>query len=163
MKQQLEFMVLGAEVKRYHTVTTLREETVGHHSHSVAMLVLVLDPGATAPMLKAALLHDMAEQVTGDIPSPAKREYGIGDQVDALEDRLLTESGWAYPGLSESERRTLKLADIASGALFCIREMELGNVRARVVFDRYMSYARSMVLVGRQAELFNTIEEISNV
>jgi len=163
LKQQLEFMLYGSEVKRYHTVTTLREETVAHHSHNVAMLVLALDPGATAPMLKAALLHDLAEQVTGDIPSPAKREYGIGDQVDELEDRLLSESGWNYPGLTSNEKRTLKLADIASGALFCAREMELGNVRARIVFDRYMSYARSLLLVGRHAELFNIIEEMANV
>jgi 5'-deoxynucleotidase YfbR-like HD superfamily hydrolase len=163
MKTQIEFMLYGSEVKRYHTLTTLREETVAHHSHNVAMLVLVLDPGAGVRLLEAALLHDLAEQVTGDIPSPAKREYGIGDQVDALEDRLLRESGWAYPALLENEKRTLKLADIASGALFCLREMDLGNVRARIVFDRYISYARGMALVGRHAELFNTIEEMANV
>lgn len=163
MKQQLEFMMIGAEVKRYHTVTTHREETVGHHSHGVAMLCLLLEPDASADLLKAALMHDLAEQVTGDTPSPAKIMYGIGEQVSELENRLLQESGWGFPELSSTDARTLKLADIAHGALFCLRELEMGNIRARLVFDRYMSYARSRVLIGRQVDLFNTIQEMANV
>ena len=78
MKKTLEFLLAGAEVLRYHTVQTLQRETVGHHSHGVACLVLLLDPQASARLLRAALLHDLAEQCTGDIPSAAKREYGIG-------------------------------------------------------------------------------------
>lgn len=161
MKTQLEFITLGAEVKRYHTVTTLREETVGHHSHGVALLCLLLCPSAGADLLKAALLHDLAEQVTGDIPSPAKREYGIGDQVDELELRLLSDAGLKFPHLTAYDKRVLKLADIAHGALFCVRELELGNRRMRVVLQRYQQYAESMQLSLRELELFNTIAEMA--
>lgn len=160
MKNTLEFIMAGSEVKRYHTVTTLREETVGHHSHGVAMLCMVLtDYKASAQLLESALMHDLAEAVTGDIPSPAKREYGIGDQVSALEFRLLRDAGLPVYALNQTEERILKLADIAQGALFCLREISMGNSKMRIVLDRYMAYADSMVLVGRERELFDTIKE----
>lgn len=160
MKKTLEFLLAGAEVLRYHTVQTLQRETVGHHSHGVACLVLLLDPQASARLLRAALLHDLAEQHTGDIPSPAKREYGIGEQVEQLERRLMAEAGITYPQLGAADARTLKLADIAHGALFCLREMSLGNRRMRTVYDRYMSYAHQMLLKGVEWDLFNLIGEM---
>ena len=160
MKKTLEFLLAGAEVLRYHTVQTLQRETVGHHSHGVACLVLLLDPQASARLLRAALLHDLAEQHTGDIPSPAKREYGIGEQVEQLERRLMAEAGITYPQLGAADARTLKLADIAHGALFCVRELSLGNRRMRRVYDRYLSYAHQMLLTGREAELFMLVEEV---
>lgn len=160
MKTALNFVLNGAEVVRYHTVHTLQRETVGHHSHGVACLALVLDPDASRELLMAALLHDLAEQHTGDIPSPAKREYGIGEQVDRLERRLIGEAGLVYPRLTEHDALTLKLADIAHGALFCVREMSLGNRRLRAVYDRYMSYAQQLPLKGDAWELFHIIGEM---
>jgi 5'-deoxynucleotidase YfbR-like HD superfamily hydrolase len=105
------------------------------------------------------LMHDLAECVTGDIPSPAKREYGIGDQVSALESRLMRGADLPVYALTHNEERILKLADIAQGALFCLREIEMGNSKMRIILDRYMAYADSMVLVGRERELFDTIKE----
>ena len=160
MKPQLEFLTYGAEVARYHTVQTLQRETVGHHSHGVAMICLVLEPNASAALLRAALVHDLAEQHTGDIPSPAKRQYGIGRQVDELEQKLLAEYGFAMPGLTPAEARILKLADIAQGAMFCVRELSMGNRRMRVAFDRYMAYASGMMLAGAERELFSAISKI---
>lgn len=161
MKTRLEFLTLGAEVRRYHTVTTLREETVGHHSHGVAMLCVLLCPNVSADLLKAALMHDLAEQITGDIPSPAKREYYHGGNFDELERRLINESGLKFPFLTDYEKRILKLADIAHGALFCVRELELGNRRMRTVLRRYQQYAESMQLSLHELELFNTIAEMA--
>lgn len=162
MRQTLNFIIAGSEVVRYHTVTTIQRETVGHHSHGVAILTLLFDPDASRPLLLAGLFHDLAEHQTGDIPSPAKHEYGIGDQVDKLERRLMLEAGILYPELTPRDARTLKLADIAHGALFCVREMSLGNRRMRSIFTRYMSYAHQMLLVGREKEVFNLIEELSH-
>lgn len=159
MKQLIEFISQGSLVTRYHTVDTLTLETVGHHSHGVAMLVLVLDPQARREVLIAALLHDLAECITGDIPSPAKRLYGITAQVDDLEETIMRNSGWVLPVLEPAERRVLKLADIAQGALFCVRELNKGNRTMRLVYDRYMSYAQKMDLVGSERQLFNAIKE----
>jgi 5'-deoxynucleotidase YfbR-like HD superfamily hydrolase len=159
MKTTLKFMLAGSEVTRYHTVTTLRRETVGHHSHGVALICRLLDPAASAQLLTAALLHDLAEHEVGDIPSPAKRAYGIGEQISELETRLLAGAGLSLPLLTEAEKRTLKLADIAQGALFCAREITLGNRNMMAVFERYMSYANEKILVGRERELFDIIRQ----
>ena len=157
MKNTLDFMLAGSDVKRYHTVTTLTSETVGHHSHGVALLCLLFDPKASRELLMSAMYHDLAEFQTGDIPSPAKREFGIGGKVDELEKRLMTAAGIETPYLTPAERRTLKLSDVAQGALFCAREISLGNKPMRRVFDRYLSYAEELMLVGREREIFNLV------
>jgi len=162
MKITLDFALAGSEVTRYHTVTTLVKETVGHHSHGVAILVLMLDPSASRDVLLAALFHDLSEHLTGDIPSPAKREYGIGDQVNELEERMMLEAGIVIPKLSPQDQRTLKLADIAHGALYCCREMSMGNRRMKDIYARYIGYAEQMMLRGRERELFNIIKEKCN-
>ena len=162
MKTELKFILAGSDVKRYHTLLTLQNETVGHHSHGVACLVMLLNPRASRKLLVAALLHDLSEHQTGDIPSPAKRAYNIGQQVEKLEMKLMEEAGFIFPDLAPAESRTLKLADIAHGALFCAREINLGNSNMKIVFERYLSYAESMTPKGREQELFNHIKEISN-
>jgi len=156
----LEFMLNGSDVRRYHTVRTLAADTVGHHSHGVALLCLLMVPDATAELLTAALVHDLAEQKTGDIPSPAKRLYGIGDQVSRVEESLLKDGGFPLPDLEDWEYRTLKLADIAHGALFCIREIQLGNHKMADVYHRYMSYAWDMMPVHKEYKLFKLIGEM---
>jgi 5'-deoxynucleotidase YfbR-like HD superfamily hydrolase len=162
MKDTLEFIAAGAEVTRYHTVFTINKETVGHHSHGVAMMVLMIKPDASASLLKAALYHDLAEQVVGDIPSPAKRRFDLGKRLDELEHAVIREAGIEQPELNDEEVRVLKLADIAQGALFCAREVQLGNVRLVPVFARYLKYAIEMNLEGREAHLFTAISEIYN-
>lgn len=157
MKTKLAFFNKGSEVVRYHTVHTLQRETVGHHSHGVAMLCAFIDPVASSSLLRAALLHDLAEHVTGDIPSPAKRLYGIGDQVSRTEEDLLWGADLEIPYLSDYEKRTLKIADIAQGALFCAREIQLGNREMRTVLNRYISYAQEFDLQEREQKLFDAI------
>lgn len=160
MKDALNFIMRGSEVSRYHTVVTIKGETVGHHSHGVACLVLILNQSASRNLMIAALLHDLSEQYTGDIPSPAKREFGIGAQVSELELLLMERVGIIFPTLSEEEKRVLKLADIAHGALFCVRELSMGNSNVAVVYDRYMAYAHNMGLSGTEERLFNLISEM---
>jgi 5'-deoxynucleotidase YfbR-like HD superfamily hydrolase len=160
MKQELQFYSRGSEVTRYHTLRTLQTETVGHHSHGVAMLCVLLRPDASAALLKAALVHDLAEHLTGDMPAPAKRLYGIGDQVNAVEAALLEGSGLSMPSLTPEEARTLKLADNLQGLLFCARELQLGNEGAREVFDRYVEYINLPTLTAAEAELFYAIKEM---
>jgi len=162
MKNELQFLLDGANVRRYHTITTLVTETVGHHSHGVALLACMLTEEPTLDLVFAALVHDLAEHQLGDIPSPAKRQYGIGEQVNELEEKLLTDSGWATGDLTAQEKRVLKLADIAQGALFCVEEIQRGNTRMRVVFDRYISYAEQMILTGLEKTLFGHIKEKCN-
>lgn len=163
MREQIQFLLDGANVRRYHTLTTIVQETVGHHSHGVALLACMLSPTSpSTDLIFAALVHDLAEHQVGDIPAPSKRQFGIGEQISALEERLLESSGWAPGMLTSDELRTLKLADIAQGALYCVEELQRGNSRMRVVLDRYLSYATAMILVGVEKKLFDEIERMGN-
>lgn len=160
MKNTLDFITAGAAVSRYHTCDILKPESVGHHSHGVALLCMVIDPDCSFDLVKAALLHDMAEQRTGDIPSPAKRELGIGGDLEAIEHRILEENGFAFPNLSDEDQLTLKLADVAHGALKCAREVNMGNSTMRIVYDRFMIYAGQLPKNVRATVLFNTIRSM---
>ena len=163
MKSRVHFLLDGANVRRYHTVTTIVPETVGHHSHGVALLACMLYPGEpSARLMFAALVHDLAEHQVGDIPAPSKREFGIGEQINELESRLLSASGWGPQELTDAEARALKLADIAQGALYCVEELQRGNTKMRIVLGRYLSYAETMILVGDERILFNYIRELAN-
>ena len=162
IKNQIQFYLSGSEVSRYHTVRTIQGETVGHHSHGVAVFCYLLsEQKPSAGLLMSANFHDLAEHVTGDLPSPSKKAYGIGEQVNELENKLLTEVGFELK-LSERERRILKLADIYQGLCFSLSEVRLGNSRMQLIADRYSSYAEDMNIVGREREVYNAIWELHN-
>lgn len=160
MKQRVKFIMDGGEVTRYHTVRNIQNETVGHHSFGVAMYCYLMTRPSTN-LLMAALTHDLAEHQTGDIPSPSKKAYGIGEQVNALEEKLLRSVGLEFE-LTIDERRTLKLADIFQGMSFCLRELQLGNRNIETIYKRYASYAEDFVLVGDEQILYNVIQEFYN-
>jgi len=161
MIDQLQFMLDGANVKRYHTVTTLVPETVGHHSHGVALLVFMLSKEQpSSNLVFAALVHDLAEHQTGDMPSPSKRQMGISSQFTMWEENILEDSGWMHEGLTPEEARLLKVADIGQGALYCVEEIQRGNSKMSIVLDRYLSYAKSMNLAGNEIVFFNTIKDM---
>lgn len=164
MKETVEFIMTGASVSRYHTVDLIKSETVGHHSHGVAMLCLVIDPDVSSNVLKAALVHDLAEQYTGDIPSPAKRALHMGVEIENLETTLLNQHGIPIPKLTYGEKVVLKLADNLHGALKCVREIKMGNTLLIPVLNRYISYAESLplgVLDSRAKELIEVVKEMS--
>lgn len=160
MRDKILFMQRGGETTRYHTLMTLQRETVSSHSFGVAWFVYFLDPYCRSTVLLAALAHDLAEHQVGDIPAPAKRELGIGEQMNALEDRLLRAAGFNFE-LDLEEKRILKIADCAQGAMFCIRERSLGNRGVEVVFSRYMSYIAERSGLGKtETELVETLNQL---
>lgn len=162
MRNSLKFLIRGAEVTRYHTVRTLVEETVGHHSQMVALICWMVDPKCSQELLLAALVHDLAEHIVGDTPAPAKRELGIGDSVNALEDKLLKSAELSFE-LTPNEKRVLKFADNLQGMIKCGREVQLGNTEMWDVFERYRSYLEAGVLAGREKELFDLVLEYFHV
>ena len=158
MKKLMNFITAGADVKRFHTVNTINTETVGHHSHGVALMCFFFTDIPSNELLKAALFHDLAEQYTGDIPSPAKRELKISKEFSDLENSLLLANNVVMPELTTEETRILKLSDIAHGALFCLKEMRMGNTPMWDIFNRYIQYAEDMNLEGRELYVFKEIK-----
>lgn len=106
------------------------------------MLVNLIAP-SYGMMVVAALEHDMAECVVGDLPAPGKRQPGF-DRAgwNAMEHRVLEGKGYGIATniLSPEEKRIVKLADNCEGALFCIDERMLGNLRIHEVFANFRSY-----------------------
>jgi 5'-deoxynucleotidase YfbR-like HD superfamily hydrolase len=137
--QQVLFLMNGGAVRRFHTMATIKEITISAHSFRVAWFCYLLDPNAKVQLIMASLAHDMAEQVWGDIPSPAKRLNGVNETLEKHEESLLVDNHAYFP-LTESEERILKLADCAAGMLECVQERALGNRFVEAAFEKFVGY-----------------------
>jgi len=131
----------GGGVRRYHTHRVTCEEVVATHSWGVAVIVDMLYAGnAPARVLRAALYHDVAEHVFGDIPSPAKRLFNNAD-LRQQEDKLMRDNGM-FTELSDWERLVLKMADLFDGLAYCTEERERGNGGLVSIWNTYYVYIR---------------------
>lgn len=146
------FYALIARMKnigRWALMRSIMPENVQEHSHMVAVLAHALavirrdvygvpcDPNAAAA---AALFHDAAEILTGDLPTPIKYNnpeiMAAYRQVEAaasekLLDMLPAELRPAYePLLMETDpetKRLVKAADKLAAYIKCIEERRAGN------------------------------------
>lgn len=176
--RDIDFMWNGGETRRYHGFRMLMEDTVGHHSYNVACIIMKVRPNASAALLRAALKHDMAEHIVGDMPAPTKRElpdyngghcepggtfrtiFGLYESETAkahgvrIDEDLMPEETWV-----------LKFADSLDGMRFCINEMLLGNRTPRLItcYETFAGYVATLLwgpepispleMIGRTAAL----------
>ncbi len=136
-------------IARWSLMRNSFSENIQEHSHSVAVLAHALgvirrdvlgiacDPNACAA---AALFHDAAEILTGDLPTPIKyyssaireaykqvEEEAAGKLLDMLPAQL---RGAYQPLLREEDeeiRRIVKAADKLSAYIKCVEELRAGN------------------------------------
>lgn len=122
-----------AHVTRWHMVSTTRQQTLAEHSCNVGMLAMLCARRAPGmffgdPMhvSAAALVHDVGEVFTGDIPTPTKRlNPEFQDMIDSLE--------LAYTPIefqvmvSKGLQWLIKVCDLADGIRF-IREHGTGDI-----------------------------------
>lgn len=141
MMRWLEMVRAGGGVRRYHTVATLGEETVGKHSFGVAMLCVALTEGEpSAELLKAALYHDLAEQATGDIPAPVKWAHPeLKNILSYVEEGFEREFDLAVR-LSSEDQLIFRWADMLDLLYFCREQRNLGNRNMNVIFARGVDY-----------------------
>lgn len=143
----------GHNVKRFHTTERIREETVGHHSAGVASIILRLDPECSKDILVAALMHDVPEAYTGDVPATAKWDHdGLADCLAEMEIAYINGVNIPDVALTVEEMYLLKLADMLDLVLSSLEEMGRGN-----------QYARQLVENGQKAiESMDVSDEIMN-
>lgn len=149
LRARLAFIRQGSEVERFHTKRMIQRNDVGHHSFHVAWLAWLMG----APLFKAsemlnlieaALAHDLAEHITGDMPGDFKREMGIREMFGDYEAERFRSVNLDFEDTLEvSAKRILKLADMMEGAFFCISEASLGNGRVGIVFKNFRRYIAS--------------------
>lgn len=161
---ELRAIYRGMGVTRFHCFRTIHSQNNGEHSAGVAHLYNFLaGEAATYDGLMACLRHDLAEYLYGDMPAPAKRDmppvvvqnpsalHAKGDVVPfrqyfgEQEDLYLANNGIPMPELNEEDKRWLKMADAADGAIFCLREAEMGNVSMRATQKTFVKYYESLL------------------
>lgn len=161
--EQVRFIRDGGVTRRYHGWPVLVQQSVAEHSFHVAMLCYVLigqrEPGVRVPLLMAALCSDLAEFKVGDIPSPAKRSMDallpdFRAKWNAMEEDLLRTVGLDWRDqLTEEEQRILSLADAFDGALYCIRERQMGNQVMEPCFKTYRKYIEDLHSIEQDIEV----------
>jgi 5'-deoxynucleotidase YfbR-like HD superfamily hydrolase len=151
----------GMNVSRYHTIRLIVPESVGHHSANVAWLVTVLSDSPSKNLIRAALLHDVAEQHTGDIPATAKwsSKY-LSSALTEMEDKFHSDNGLDMPWLSAYEQRTLKQADMLDLCLKMVEELAMGNMRCGDILHRGMNYLKTHDPLPTTLEILNKLEEL---
>lgn len=163
--RDLEFMWNGGNTRRFHTMPTLTIDTVGHHSFNLLCILLFLREDLPAHVLRAALKHDIAEHVVGDMPAPTKRALpnymGVRTPTGHISERSFREAFGEHEAkvaeahgvnleedaLSDAEKWLLKLADALDGMRFCIQERRMGNWHPKLVeaFSNFRSYVATLI------------------
>jgi 5'-deoxynucleotidase YfbR-like HD superfamily hydrolase len=131
--------------KRFHTVQIIGEQTVAEHSYHVAMLCVRLSYGSpSSDLLMAALYHDLAETVTGDIPAPAKWRYpGLKNELLKIESEFEDEY-FLNSDLTNNEILILKHADGLELASFCIDQIMLGNKNMIIIYHNITQFLETL-------------------
>ena len=139
-------------VTRWHSVNCHRYPSIAEHSALVALYAreiaarVVPDLSAEQQVLlyELALVHDLSEIVTGDMPSPIKRALrehfkGQPSPVDQLERAICPDAAEREDQAQQPEQsylwRILKLADILD-ALVVIRQEGKGPARDVISAER---------------------------
>jgi 5'-deoxynucleotidase YfbR-like HD superfamily hydrolase len=151
----------GGCVKRWHTIPNAQEQTVAAHSWGVACIILELWPDSSMDLVRAALLHDVAEQFTGDIPATAKwANPGLAKEANKAEELFwgkINSLNGTFPALKATEQLKLKIADMMELLWYCIEEERLGNRNFKEVFVRGVKYMQDLMLDDPAVHMLNEL------
>lgn len=158
---------------RYNNTPTLSGESVAEHSYYVAFLTMLvgdylMNKGVVGldkeKMMKMALVHDLEEIISGDIIKVLKSgEFKeVLQKLNVKSMRYLTgtmeEEGEAYYALwmeakekKTTEARIVDFVDMVTCAIYCVKEIHLGNK----YFREILVYATNALqkMVGEISEL----------
>ncbi len=123
-----------SHVPRWAIIRTEQQQSVAEHSYYVALYAAMIYDMIDAPQCDAeevlwhALVHDIDELVTGDIPSPVK------NGIEAPDAHVLAGIG---PATTNKEvLKIVKLADILEAVMFIIDDQNLGNLQVEGLLNQ---------------------------
>jgi 5'-deoxynucleotidase YfbR-like HD superfamily hydrolase len=153
--EQLGFLFRAFDVKRYHTLPLIREQTVGDHTARVLVVAFYLAEHTPSMELVSAILeHDGYEFFTGDIPATMKWFDGFGDHVEVAEkkiDEVFSLNYKSYELLTAEEKLLLKVADTTELCCRCSAEVMMGNRFLAPIFQvgaKYLDNLKKDMPVG---------------
>lgn len=170
MKEFLNSQRNLGRVIRFSAHSRINDENVAEHSYHVtfyAMLLADLEKRFgnrvdTEKLLRASLLHDLEEAMTGDILHDFKhRDEKLTKEIKRMGLQFFTEmianlpedeaekytEIWKNAKDSKTvEGRILKAADRLDALLYSIDEYNLGNKKFKTVIDKILKNLRSLGL-----------------
>lgn len=116
----LETVMRVQAVKRWHMIDTTRIQNLAEHTANVALLAMTVAKTAPidwfdtyAAVATAALVHDIPESFTGDLPTHTKRYLEGVKAVEALVTHTIH-----TVEVNEHSKCLIKLCDLADGIRF---------------------------------------------
>lgn len=157
--QRVLYLLNGGATRRFHTITTIKDVTVAAHQYTVAWLCYVLTKEPALNLIMAALVHDTAEQVVGDVPSPTKKMLGSDVMFLRTEVKLLQDNCAEFL-LTREEEHVLSIADKLAGMLECVQERALGNRNVELSFGRWAAYINNMTLTVNELAVYAVVQRL---
>jgi hypothetical protein len=150
----------GYDVTRWHTMPNSRPQNLASHLWGVAMMISRLydgPPDLYRSLMQAALEHDLAESLIGDMPRPART---LGHKQ--IEVRVSGAMGIMHESMLPPEiSKWLEWADLIEAGLHAQREVMVGNSNFNDVLVRVSEHINEnerripppLFLFARQAGL----------
>lgn len=161
---RLKLMRSAARVGRFHTVPTIRGQSVGEHTFGVIAILFEIaedDKEFCMDVLRVALRHDVPETITGDVPSPAKWLYPeVEIALRVAESEI--ENNYQLKGLALLPRQVqmIKFSDLLELAIYSIEELDMGNRHMSVMAFNALHAINKRKLfdvTSRALELYNEV------
>lgn len=143
----------AAHVTRWHSVPAYERPSIAEHSWLVCVYALYLAKGILVDftaeeermLTRLALWHDVAETITGDLPTPVKRYieslFPQGQSpLDSLEEQLCEPYAEAKAEAPGYIKIIVKLADVMDATNFAVNEIK-GPARLKISKERKASFA----------------------
>jgi 5'-deoxynucleotidase len=155
---------------RYGAEVTTNPESLAEHSFWVQIIAFQI--AATyqlnvdyARLAWIAMFHDVAEIMTGDIPTPLKTS-ALKKEVDRLESTaidkmqdwgLCVDTSYDKSDTADVESRIVKCADYISTIIYSAEEALIGSHSMQSVCNRSMRKFRKYVELDWEKELYRKI------
>lgn len=151
MRKLFDIIRQGGRVQRFHCKPVIYQENVAEHSFYVAWVVWAYSNAVgrepSPKLLMACLQHDLAESVTGDMPSPTKRKLGK-EAFNAFEAEVLDTFGMPdfAQDLDGPDTELLKWGDNLAGYMKCLQETQMGNRYLDRTRRNYLAYLQEQIV-----------------
>jgi hypothetical protein len=135
------FCYAAGQTRRWHAMEhMIRQETIAAHTWNVLMWIMLLHPEPSKNLLFAALVHDVAEHVAGDMPRWTKER--LGGALERLEANVLDSKGLLVD-LDEPDHEWLRAVDLFDAWMFLRQNLIAGN-RLPDVMESYQRATRAL-------------------